>query len=196
RHDGLAIRGVSETVVGVLGGGQLGRMLCQAANQMAIKVVTLDPLESCPASGIAYHHVVGSFDDVEIEHVDAVTLEKLELLGIDCQSKASTVRIIQDKYLQKVNFSQHGIPLPDFMEKAGELFGYPLMIKSKRLAYDGRGNAVVHTKEELPSVVTALGGFDHGLYVERWMPFVKVEVYYFLSDIEVYYDLLTADICN
>lgn len=38
-------------------------------------------------------------------------------------------------------------------EKAGELFGYPLMIKSKRLAYDGRGNAVAHTKEELPSVV-------------------------------------------
>ncbi|URE25528.1 AIR carboxylase [Musa troglodytarum] len=173
-------------------------MLCQAANQMAIKVVTLDPLESCPASGIAYHHVVGSFDDgdtvhefakrcgvltVEIEHVDAVSLEKLELLGIDCQPKASTIRIIQDKYLQKVHFSQHGIPLPDFMEidnlahveKAGELFGYPLMIKSKRLAYDGRGNAVAYTKEELPSVVTALGGFDHGLYVGRWMPFVKVE---------------------
>ncbi|RWW25487.1 hypothetical protein BHE74_00021517 [Ensete ventricosum] len=179
---------------------------------MAIKVVTLDPLESCPASGIAYHHVVGSFDDgdtvrefakrlcgvltVEIEHVDAVTLEKLELLGVDCQPKASTIRIIQDKYLQKVHFSQHGIPLTDFMEKAGELFGYPLMIKSKRLAYDGRGNAVAHTKEELPSVFAALGGFDHGLYVERWMPFVKVEVYCFLSDIEVYYDLLIADICN
>ncbi|URE48509.1 hypothetical protein MUK42_14268 [Musa troglodytarum] len=197
RHDGSAKGGVSNTVVGVLGGGQLGRMLCQAASQMAVKVVILDPLESCPASGLAYQHVVGSFDDgdavrefakrcgvltVEIEHVDAVTLEKLELQGIDCQPKASTIRIIQDKYLQKVHFSQQGIPLPDFMEidnlanteKAGELFGYPLMIKSKRLAYDGRGNAVAHTKAELPSVVAALGGFDHGLYVERWTPFVKL----------------------
>ncbi|CAL9097713.1 unnamed protein product [Musa textilis] len=196
RHDGSAKGGVSNTVVGVLGGGQLGRMLCQAASQMAVKVVILDPLESCPASGLAYQHVVGSFDDgdavrefakrcgvltVEIEHVDAVTLEKLELQGIDCQPKASTIRIIQDKYLQKVHFSQQGIPLPDFMEidnlanteTAGELFGYPLMIKSKRLAYDGRGNAVAHTKAELPSVVAALGGFDHGLYVERWTPFVK-----------------------
>ncbi|WOL07254.1 phosphoribosylaminoimidazole carboxylase, chloroplastic-like [Canna indica] len=178
KHDELVVHGVSDTIVGVLGGGQLGRMLCQAASQMAIKVVTLDPLESCLASGIAYEHVVGSFDDgetvrefakrcgvltVEIEHVDAVTLEKLEQQGIDCQPKASTIRIIQDKYLQKVHFSQHGIPLPDFMEidnltsaeKAGELFGYPLMIKSKRLAYDGRGNAVAHGKEELPSVVNS-----------------------------------------
>lgn len=100
---------------------------------------------------------------------------------------------LQDKYLQKVHFSQHGIPLPDFvqvgntviltsgindkkvmrililliflskqiddlttLEKAGDLFGYPLMIKSKRLAYDGRGNAVAYNKEELPSVVTCM----------------------------------------
>ncbi|KAG6520446.1 hypothetical protein ZIOFF_017502 [Zingiber officinale] len=104
---------------------------------------------------------------VEIEHVDAVTLEKLELQGIDCQPKASTIRIIQDKYLQKVHFSQYGIPLPDFLEihnlvdieKAGELFGYPLMIKSKRLAYDGRGNAVAYSKEEVPSLVTGKTDF-------------------------------------
>ncbi|XP_020097495.1 phosphoribosylaminoimidazole carboxylase, chloroplastic-like isoform X2 [Ananas comosus] len=192
----LPIHGVSNTVVGVLGGGQLGRMLCQAASKMAIKVATLDPLENCPASALSYEHVVGSFNDgdairefakrcgvltVEIEHVDAVTLELLEQQGIDCQPKASTIKIIQDKYLQKVHFSQHGIPLPDFvqiddlttLEKAGDLFGYPLMIKSKRLAYDGRGNAVAYNKEELPSVVTSLGGFAHGLYVERWTPFLK-----------------------
>ncbi|KAE9611840.1 putative phosphoribosylaminoimidazole carboxylase [Lupinus albus] len=58
-------------------------------------------------------------------------------------------------------------------KKAGELFGYPLMIKSRRLAYDGRGNAVAKSKEELPSAVDALGGFHHGLYVEKWAPFVK-----------------------
>ena len=50
-------------IVGVLGGGQLGRMLCQAASQMAIKVMVLDPLENCPASALSYHHMVGSFDD-------------------------------------------------------------------------------------------------------------------------------------
>ena len=50
-------------IVGVLGGGQLGRMLCQAASHMAIKVMVLDPLENCPASALSYHHMVGSFDD-------------------------------------------------------------------------------------------------------------------------------------
>ncbi|TQD92928.1 hypothetical protein C1H46_021408 [Malus baccata] len=195
-RDDAAVHGVADVIVGVLGGGQLGRMLCQAASQMAIKVMVLDPQENCPASEIAHHHMVGSFDDsatvqefakrcgvltVEIEHVDVETLEKLEQQGVDCQPKASTIRIIQDKYLQKVHFSKHDIPLPEFMQiddlegakRAGDLFGYPLMIKSKRLAYDGRGNAVAKSEDELSSAVTALGGFDRGLYVEKWAPFVK-----------------------
>ncbi|CAF1700378.1 phosphoribosylaminoimidazole carboxylase, chloroplastic [Brassica napus] len=190
------IKGVSEIIVGVLGGGQLGRMLCQAASQMAIKVMILDPSKNCSASSLAYSHMVDSFDDsatveefakrcgvltVEIEHVDVETLEKLEKQGVDVQPKASTIRIIQDKYMQKVHFSRHGIPLPEFMEisdiegaeRAGELFGYPLMIKSKRLAYDGRGNAVANSQDALTSAVTALGGFSRGLYVEKWAPFVK-----------------------
>ncbi|GAB4855377.1 hypothetical protein Ancab_024000 [Ancistrocladus abbreviatus] len=194
--DDLAIHGVSEKIVGVLGGGQLGRMLCQAASEMAIKVMVLDPMENCPASSLSYYHMVGSFDDsitvqefakrcdvltVEIEHVDVATMEKLEQQGVDCQPRASTIRIIQDKYLQKVHFSRHGIPLPEFVQiddldsakRAGDLFGYPLMIKSKRLAYDGRGNAVAKSEEGLSSAVTALGGYERGLYVEKWTPFVK-----------------------
>ncbi|OVA14682.1 N5-carboxyaminoimidazole ribonucleotide mutase PurE domain [Macleaya cordata] len=196
REDEISVHGLTDSIVGVLGGGQLGQMLCQAASQMGIKVMVLDPLENCPASSLAYHHVVGRFDDstavqefakrcgvltVEIEHVDVATLEKLEQQGVDCQPKASTIRIIQDKYIQKVHFSQHAIPMPEFMQiddlesavKAGDLFGYPLMIKSKRLAYDGRGNAVAQSKEELSSCVVALGGYNHGLYVEKWAPFVK-----------------------
>ncbi|KAF6144529.1 hypothetical protein GIB67_023975 [Kingdonia uniflora] len=72
--------------------------------------------------------------------------------------------LVQDKYLQKVHFSRHAIPLPDFMQiddlestkKAGDLFGYPLMIKSKRLAYDGRGNAVAGSEAEISSSVSGL----------------------------------------
>ncbi|KAM3329168.1 hypothetical protein ACQJBY_026319 [Aegilops geniculata] len=190
------VRGVADRVVGVLGGGQLGKMLCQAASQMGIKVAILDPLKDCPANSVCHEHVVGSFNDgdavrefakrcdvltVEIEHVDAVALEKLEKQGVVCEPKASTIAIIQDKYRQKGHFSKFGIPIADFVEvdtlssieNAGEMFGYPLMVKSKRLAYDGRGNAVAHNKEELSSVVSSLGGFEHGLYVERWTPFAK-----------------------
>ncbi|KAK5802294.1 hypothetical protein PVK06_029879 [Gossypium arboreum] len=196
QDDDSPVHGLSEKIVGVLGGGQLGRMLCQAASKMAIKVIVLDPSENCPASALAYDHMVGSFDDsatveefakrcgvltVETEHVDVATLEKLEQQGIDCEPKASTIRIIQDKYLQKVHFSRHGIPLPEFMEinnleetkRAGELYGYPLMIKGKRLAYDGRGNAVAKSEGELSSAIDVLGGFGRGLYVEKWAPFIK-----------------------
>uniref|UniRef100_A0A2N9GR31 phosphoribosylaminoimidazole carboxylase n=1 Tax=Fagus sylvatica TaxID=28930 RepID=A0A2N9GR31_FAGSY len=158
RKDDVPIHGVSELVVGVLGGGQLGRMLCQAASQMAIKVMILDPLENCPASSLSYNHMVGSFDD-SATHVDVETMEMLEQLGVDCQPKASTIRIIQ--------------MILKGAKRSGDLFGYPLMIKSKRLAYDGRGNAVAHSEEELSSAVAALGGFDRGLYVEKWAPFVK-----------------------
>ena len=63
REDESPVHGLSETIVGVLGGGQLGRMLCQAASQMAVKVMVLDPQENCPASALSYHHMVGSFDD-------------------------------------------------------------------------------------------------------------------------------------
>ncbi|GER44961.1 phosphoribosylaminoimidazole carboxylase [Striga asiatica] len=184
RDSNQQVHGLSQTVVGVLGGGQLGRMLCEAASQIAVKVVILDPMENCPASNLCHEHMVGSYDDsatveafakrcgvltVEIEHVDAATLERLEQQGVDCQPKASTIRIIQDKYLQKVHFSRHAIPLPKFMQiddldsakRAGDLFGYPLMIKSKRLAYDGRGNAVAKSEDEIPlaelSVIVARG---------------------------------------
>lgn len=63
RSENLPVHGVSEKIVGVLGGGQLGRMLCQAASELAIKVAILDPSQNCPASSLAYYHMVGSFDD-------------------------------------------------------------------------------------------------------------------------------------
>lgn len=188
--------GLCDTVLGVLGGGQLGRMLCQAASCMGLKIAVLDPEKDCPASSLAYKQVVGSFRDtnavrefakgcgaltVEIEHVDVETLEELEREGVDIEPKPSTIRIIQDKYLQKVHFSKHGVPLPNFRkiedlkdaEEAGYVFGYPLMIKSRRLAYDGRGNAVAHSKEDLDKAVSSLGGFERGLYAEKWASFVK-----------------------
>ena len=63
RGDKRPVHGLSEVVVGVLGGGQLGRMLCQAASQLAIKVIVLDPMENCPASSLSHYHMVGNYDD-------------------------------------------------------------------------------------------------------------------------------------
>lgn len=162
---------------------------------MGVKMMVLDPTPGCPASTVATQ-VVGSFRDaeavkqfasqvdvltVEIEHIDADALEAVSTqLGVDVQPTPSTLRIIQDKYRQKQYFKENNVPLPEFMEikcakcaaSAGNKFGYPFMLKSKTLAYDGRGNAVVDSPEALEGAVAALGGYSKGLYAEKWVNFV------------------------
>ena len=181
-------------VVGILGGGQLGKMLSQEASKMGITVKVLDPTENCPASSVA-EHVSGSFAQgedvvafaqgvdiltVEIEHVDTSALEAVEASGVEVQPAPETVKVIQDKFLQKEHFLSHDVPLPEFMKincakcaaSAGEKYGYPFMLKSRTLAYDGRGNSVVESPEMCEDAVASLGGYDKGLYAEKMVPFV------------------------
>ncbi|CAI7809230.1 unnamed protein product, partial [Closterium sp. NIES-54] len=65
--------------------------------------------------------------------------------------------------------------IPDMAaaEAAGEEFSYPFMLKSRKNAYDGRGNAVVNSQEDIEQAVADLGGFERGLYAEKWAPFTK-----------------------
>ena len=189
--------------VGVLGGGQLGQMLAQAAVSLGVRVRVLDPTEPrCPAAACA-EQVMGSFQDpeavaelatactgeecgpcvmtVEIEHVDTEALEAVSALGMDVQPLPATLCVIQDKLEQKRHFRAQGVPTPDFqpvddqeqLEAALAEFGFPLVLKARRLAYDGRGNAVIKSAGEVEEAVASLGGFERGLYAERWVPFQK-----------------------
>ena len=181
--------------VGILGGGQLGRMLAIAGAPMGVRLKALDPTERAPAS-IAATQVVGSFRDkaavkafaetcdvvtVEIEHIDVEALRELSAAGVDVQPTPETLATIQDKYAQKVHFTNAGVPLGPYadcpneaaLQSAASEFGFPLMLKSKRLAYDGRGNAVAKTAADLADAVAKLGGFEQGLYCEKWVPFEK-----------------------
>ena len=182
------------TVVGILGGGQLGKMLAQEASKMGVAVKVLDPTENCPASSVS-QQVSGSFANaediikfashvdiltVEIEHVDTEALKAVEASGVEVQPSPETVQVIQDKFLQKEHFESHGIPLPEFRKincakcaaSAADAFGYPYMMKSRTLAYDGRGNAVIDSENDLDAAVASLGGYDKGLYAEKMVPFV------------------------
>ncbi len=183
-------------VLGVLGGGQLGRMLALSAANLGVKVMVLDPSDRPPAA-VAAQAVKGHFRDagnvqnfaskvdvltVEIEHVNAEVLTMLEDEGAaDMQPSAKTIAIIQDKFAQKEYFRECGVPLGEFCDipdesallYAASEYGYPFMLKSKRLAYDGRGNYVVHSKEAHTIAVEKLGGYAHGLYAEKWQPFEK-----------------------
>jgi phosphoribosylaminoimidazole carboxylase len=189
---------MSSPTIGVLGGGQLGLMLLEAAEQLNVKVVVLDA-EGSPAMKIAKHKVYGSFnkpDDVrrlarecdiltvEIEHVNTYILEELAENGIDgrkieVQPHWRTLRIIQDKYLQKQKLQEYNIPTAHSipvdsadtreLEFIGAVFGYPYMLKSRKLAYDGRGNFPVKSSADIPAALKALG--SRSLYAEKWASF-------------------------
>jgi phosphoribosylaminoimidazole carboxylase len=150
--------------VGVLGGGQLGRMLIESANRLNIQMNILDA-ENAPAKQISTRgaHVLGSFNDLEsvhklaevsdvltaeIEHVDTYALEQVAS-KVRVEPSWKAIRIIQNKYEQKIHLSKYNIPMadyreivrntPDELEEIGGQLGFPLMLKSQTLAYDGRG---------------------------------------------------------
>lgn len=202
-------------VIGLLGGGQLGRMLCEAANPLGIDVAILDE-ENSPAKQ-AHNtnlHVTGSFKDparirelaaksdflsVEIEHVETEVLEDIEKNGVEVKQPDGstkthrppvhpswrTLRLIQDKYLQKEHFraSDKAIPIADqlaiepgpntlgSLKDAAARFGFPFMLKARKGSYDGRGNFKVASEADFEAAVQALGGLS--LYAEKWAPFVK-----------------------
>jgi phosphoribosylaminoimidazole carboxylase len=155
----------------------------------------LDPLgPSSPAGQLSHLCIEGSFQDAnkikelsvisdvittEIEHVNTDELMELEKSGVVIHPNPQTLRIIQDKYAQKVYLSDNGISVPDFMNipdvqagvEAGLRYGYPFMMKNKRLAYDGRGNAVVRSADDVSIKFSLLGSNE--IYAERFIPFVK-----------------------
>ncbi|SPQ18321.1 cf0d473f-d0bc-42d9-b114-95800bda74e1 [Thermothielavioides terrestris] len=194
--------GSRNPVIGLLGGGQLGRMLCEAASPLAIDIAVLDE-EKAPAKQAhnTGRHVTGSFKDparirelaaqsdvlsVEIEHVETEVLEDIDRNGVEVkQADGSTrthrppvhpswrtIRLIQDKYLQKEHFraSGKGIPIAEqvaiesgpaavaSLKDAAAKFGFPFMLKARKGSYDGRGNFKVDSEADFEAAAKALGG--------------------------------------
>lgn len=192
-------------VIGLLGGGQLGRMLCEAAGPLGYEVIVLDAAD-CPAKQINAHpqHIAGSFKDadkvrelaakcdvltVEIEHINTEVLEEVATKGVraaDGHMKKvpvhpswCTLRLVQDKYLQKEHFNANGVPIAHQMALDGDLdslrgayekLGFPFMVKARKGSYDGRGNFKVKGVEDFEPAIKALGGLP--LYAEKYVPFV------------------------
>ncbi|KAK4498044.1 hypothetical protein PRZ48_010700 [Zasmidium cellare] len=186
----------SEKTVGVLGGGQLGRMLVEAANLLEIRVNFLDAAGSSAKQVSAHEgHVDGSFKrreaiqelanrsdvvTVEIEHVNTDMLEEIANEGHDVQPSWKTIRTIQNKYLQKCHLKKFGVASTESaeleentikqLEKISGELGLPLMLKSKKDAYDGRGNFAIKTKTDFKSALDFLGAKGE-LYAEKWANF-------------------------
>ena len=182
--------------LGIIGGGQLGMMITEAAKNLSneiSEIIVLDPTENCPAAQAGAKQIVGDFKDEDAivklaEQSDIITYE-IESGNTDVLSKVkaeiepspSTLGIIQDKLLQKTFLLENELPisqfykitsLDDLREKINKL-GLPVLLKSRRDAYDGRGNYKISSLEEIEKAYQYFDG--KSLMVEKFVDF-KMEV--------------------
>jgi len=185
-------------ILGIIGGGQLGMMITEAAKNMPehiSKIIVLDPTENCPAAQVGAEQIVADFKDkdaitdlanksdiitYEIESGDSIVLKSVEK-NTEVSPSPDTLRIIQDKFLQKSFLMENNIPIPEFIkienigdiEKGLKSFGFPALLKARRDAYDGRGNFKINSEDEIQKA------FDYfkrqKLLLEKFVPF-KMEV--------------------
>jgi len=159
--------------LGVVGGGQLGRMLGEAAGPLGVELIVADDAPDAPAAPVVRDQIVGAFDDpetiealadradyltFEIELADPDLLERVaEEYGVPVHPKPETLRLIEDKLVQKRRLAEAGVPVPEFrrvdseadLREALEDLGYPAMLKARRGGYDGRGNVPVESPDDV-----------------------------------------------
>jgi len=182
--------------LGIIGGGQLGMMITEAAKNLSeyiSEITVLDPTENCPAAQAGAKQIVGDFkDELAIlklaEQSDIITYEiesgntdVLSKLKAKIEPSPSTLGIIQDKFSQKTFLSENELPVSQFYEitSLGDLhekikeLGLPVLLKSRRDAYDGRGNFKITSLDEIEKAYHHFDG--KSLMVEKFVNF-KMEV--------------------
>ncbi len=174
--------------VGILGGGQLGRMLIQEAINYNVSIRVLDPDPDAPCKNMCDKFVIGSLTDydtvynfgkgtdmltIEIEKVNVDALQQLEDEGVMVFPQPRVIRLIQDKGLQKEFFKQHDFPTAPFqlLSSAAALkqshVPFPYIQKLRKDGYDGKGVYKVKSEADLK------GAFDAPCVVEQWIDFEK-----------------------
>jgi len=161
--------------IGVLGGGQLGKMLFEAGSPMNTNYVFLEKTENCPASLVCQHQILGSLKDAnkindlssksdvltfEIEHVNVKALLDLEKKGQSIIPRPAVLSIIQDKGLQKDFYTQHNIPTLEYKNSTSENLRSDIedwnedqfVLKHRKGGYDGKGVQLM-TKNKFQSLV-------------------------------------------
>jgi 5-(carboxyamino)imidazole ribonucleotide synthase len=176
------------TRLGILGGGQLGRMLLQQAANHPVETWVLENDEDCPAAGLCRHFVKGDIRDyeavlafgrqvdvltIEIEHVNLEALEALEAEGKRVIPRPKALRIIRDKILQKQYYRDHSIPTSDFRvvqsreDLKAQADFLPAVQKIGMGGYDGRGVIVMRDPKDMEQ------GFDSPSVLEKLVPIDK-----------------------
>jgi 5-(carboxyamino)imidazole ribonucleotide synthase len=174
--------------VGVLGGGQLGRMLIQAANSYDVAIYCMDGDANAPCSKIAHgftHGDIQNYDDVyafgkdkdvvtvEIEHVNVAALKQLAAEGVAVYPQPAILEMIQDKGLQKEFYTKNNIPTAPFRlittqaELSQNESFLPFVQKMRKGGYDGKGVKAIQTAKDFED------GFDVPSVLEQFVDFEK-----------------------
>ncbi len=180
--------------IGIIGGGQLGRMMAIAAKQMGYKIAVLEPTPHSPCGQVADIEIEAAYDDregakklaevadvitYEFENIDDETAEWLTKKS-DFPQGADVLRVTQHRLIEKRTLERIGVPVAPFypiehqdaIEPAIETIGFPAVLKTCRGGYDGKGQRVVKTKEQLIEAAAEL--LAHGdCVLEAWVPFSK-----------------------
>lgn len=180
--------------IGIFGGGQLGKMLAQAARKMGYNVITLDPTHNSPCAQVADEQIIASFDDCgaaerladasdvltyEFENVNAGIIEHLEKKERLVFPSSSVLRITQNRIKEKEFLKKIGIPVTEFraiasssdLKKAQEELKLPAMLKTATGGYDGKGQMLLKTEGDILDVPEDF--FVGKLIWEKYVPFVK-----------------------
>ncbi len=183
-----------QTTVGIIGGGQLGKMIAHEARRMSLRVIVLDPTDGCPAARVADEQIVADFKDesaimrlaekcdvltYEIELANSTALKQLEEKNYPVRPAPETLRIIQNKHRQKSFLKKNKIAVPDFelvkseehLRELCKKFGLPAVLKATEDSYDGRGNYVIKTKADVAKAYAYFAGRE--MMLEKFVPFAK-----------------------
>ena len=157
--------------IGIIGGGQLARMLATAAAELGFEINIYCPDRDCPAAQVANKMVLGNYDDneklfafakninvltYEFENIDTKALEELEKV-VDIRPSVKALKISQDRYTEKTYLNSLGIKTTKFykidevsdIEKHFVKMKTPILIKTRRLGYDGKGQVLIKTQDDI-----------------------------------------------
>lgn len=184
--------------IGIIGGGQLGKMMIQAAKQMGFWTAVLDPAKDCPSHSISDFHIIAGLDDkvaiqqlsdicdvvtYEFEHINTDALIELEAsLGAKIYPSPKSLKVIQNKFDQKIELEKNGVAVPVFLNvdnvgdssglsAIGDELGYPFMLKASTGGYDGKGNFLIKSADDILEGFKALGAGALPLMAEKFVDF-------------------------
>ncbi|MBC1450396.1 5-(carboxyamino)imidazole ribonucleotide synthase [Listeria welshimeri] len=184
---------LTNNTIGIIGGGQLGRMMALAAKAMGYRIIVLDPTADCPAAQVSDEQIVADYDDkvalrelsekadvvtYEFENIDYDALKMTQNL-VSVPQGSELLSITQDRILEKAYLESANINIAPYavivdkeeIESEIKSIGYPAVLKTAQGGYDGKGQVVLHDANDIDTAARLL---RYGSCVlEAWIPFEK-----------------------